>query len=152
MSNFRSRALLDLAYELPCTGRITADCGNSMGEPAHANEAIWGKGKSLKAHDFAFAAMCRSCHAELDQGSTMSRESRQFIWLRGHVETMRLLWERGFLRVAARPLDDCLSPSNRQPPRSKKQIASAAFRPSRKRASRCTAAANQVKRNPKVLA
>jgi hypothetical protein len=79
-----------------------------MSEPAHANEAIWGKGKSLKAHDFAFAAMCRSCHAELDQGSTMSRESRQFIWLRGHVETMRLLWERGLVMVGApqRPVPD----------------------------------------------
>lgn len=106
--NYRNRALLDLAYELPCTGRITDQCGNSRSEPAHANEAIWGKGKSLKAHDFAFAAMCRSCHSEIDQGSTMSRESRQFIWLRGHVETMRLLWERGLLAVAteARTLSD----------------------------------------------
>lgn len=135
--NYRSRALLDLAYELPCTARITDQCGNSMSEPAHANEAIWGKGKSLKAHDFAFAAMCRSCHAELDQGSRMSRESRQFVWLRGHVETMRLLWTRGLLSVsAARPHVDCLSPPVRQPPRSTKRI----------RPSRCTAPEKQAKR------
>ena len=128
--NFRSRALLDLAYELPCTGRITSDCGNSMSEPAHANEAAWGKGKSLKAHDFAFAAMCRSCHAELDQGSTMSRESRQFIWLRGHVETMRLLWERGLVRVAAE------ATTLRDEPRTLAVTNAAPKR--RKRPSRCT--------------
>lgn len=135
--NFRSRPLLDLAYELPCTARITDQCGNSMSEPAHANEAIWGKGKSLKAHDFAFAAMCRSCHAELDQGKNMSRESRQFIWLRGHVETMRQLWERGLLAVAAQVPDDYSKPEPRSE-RATKQI--------RKRSSRCTASSKTFPR------
>lgn len=101
--NYRSRQLLDLAYELECTLRIPGCCTGGTGEPAHANQAIWGKGGAMKAHDFAFASACRACHMELDQGKNYSEESRQFFWLRGHVETMRQLWGRGLLKVNAQP-------------------------------------------------
>lgn len=97
--NYRNRALLNLAYELDCTLRLDG-CTGGTGEPAHANWAIWGKGGGMKAHDFAFASACRHCHMVIDQGSRLTAELREAYWLRGHVETMRQLWERGLLRVA----------------------------------------------------
>ena len=99
MSNFRSRALLDLAYELDCTLRIPGVCTGGTGEPAHANWAIWGKGGAMKAHDFAFASSCRACHRELDQGKNLTDFQREYYWTAGHAETMRQLWTRGLLCV-----------------------------------------------------
>ena len=103
MSNFRSRALLDLAYELDCTLRIPGVCTGGTGEPAHANWAIWGKGGAMKAHDFAFASSCRACHRELDQGKNLTDFQREYYWTAAHAETMRQLWERGLLAVATGP-------------------------------------------------
>lgn len=100
--NFRSRALLDLAYELECTLRIPGVCEGGRGEPAHANWFYWGKGAGMKAHDFAFASACRACHMAIDQGSKLSGDMREGYWLRGHVETMRQLWERGLICVRSR--------------------------------------------------
>lgn len=38
---------------------------------AHANQQLWGKGAGCKAHDFAIAFACSSCHFELDQGTLL---------------------------------------------------------------------------------
>lgn len=102
--NFRSRALLNLAYELECCIRMPGICEGGRGEPCHANWAEWGKGAGMKAHDFAFASGCRACHRELDQGkggSSISKFARYHYWMKGHVETMRQLWERGLIAVVA---------------------------------------------------
>lgn len=108
MSNFRSRDLLNLAYELDCTLKVPDVCTGGTGEPCHANLELWGKGGAMKAHDFAFASGCRACHRELDQGRDLSRAMRAYYWTRGHVETMRQLWTRGLLVVAteAKTLSD----------------------------------------------
>ena len=98
--SYRNRSLLNLAYELPCTLRLPC-CDGGNGEPAHANWHQYGKGKSLKAHDCYFAAACRSCHRELDQGKNLSGDERIETWLRGYIETQRLLWEMGLIKVAA---------------------------------------------------
>lgn len=98
--NFRSRELLNLAYELDCTMRVRGVCEGGRGEPAHANSNIFGKGGSIKADDCFFAACCRKCHVWLDQGSHADRETRFYYWLRAHAETMRELWKRGLVRVA----------------------------------------------------
>lgn len=97
--NFRSRALLDLAYELDCTLKIPGVCTGGTGEPAHANWAIWGKGGAMKAHDFAFASSCRACHVAIDQGKDLTDFQREYYWTAGHAETMRQLWERGLITV-----------------------------------------------------
>lgn len=97
--NYRNRALLDLAYELPCT-LVFPCCDGGNGEPAHANWMAFGKGKSIKAHDCFFASACRSCHRELDQGKNMTRDERADAWFRGYILTQELLWERGLIRVA----------------------------------------------------
>ena len=93
--NYRNRALLDLAHHLPCQ-----HCGAvEASEPAHSNWSRHGKGMSLKAHDVYFAAMCHSCHAELDQGSRWTREQREEIWRTAHEKTLLELWTRGWLKV-----------------------------------------------------
>jgi hypothetical protein len=98
MSNFRDRDLLNLAYALPCQLQIPGVCtGGDPSEPAHSNQSRHGKGKSLKAHDCFFAASCRECHVEIDQGSRLTREERIDIWQRGFERTVLVLWQRGLL-------------------------------------------------------
>ena len=97
--HYRDRDLLDLAYQLPCTLQLPC-CEGGMGEPAHANSHRYGKGGSIKAHDCFFAAACRACHRELDQGRTMSREEKLHAWQLGYEKTMLELWQRGLIRVA----------------------------------------------------
>lgn len=94
--NYRNRALLDLAYELPCQVRLPC-CDGGRGEPAHSNRLRHGKGTGIKAHDCFFAAACRSCHRELDQGKTMTREEKQDAWQAAHDQTMLELWRRGLV-------------------------------------------------------
>ena len=93
--NYRNRQLLDLAHHLPCQW-----CGEGVAsEPAHSNHQRHGKGMGIKAHDAYFAALCHSCHAELDQGSRWTREERANIWQSAHDRTMLELWRRGWIRV-----------------------------------------------------
>lgn len=102
MSNYRNRALLDLAHQLPCTLRIPGVCqGGISSEPAHSNQQIHGKGMSIKAHDCFIAAGCRACHHALDHGTKFSKDERREIWRRGADETWLLMWEMGFIKVAA---------------------------------------------------
>jgi hypothetical protein len=95
---FRDRDLLNLAYSLSCTLELPG-CEHTAGEPAHSNQSRHGKGGSLKAHDCFFASACRSCHREIDQGKTMSREEKFDAWDRAHIRTMLQLWERGLIQV-----------------------------------------------------
>lgn len=97
MSNFRSRDLLDLSYQVECTLRLPC-CEGGYGEPAHSNQARHGKGGSIKAHDCFFASACRPCHRELDQGRTMSREEKFDVWQRGHEETLVALFTQGLIK------------------------------------------------------
>lgn len=98
MSNYRNRALLDLAHSIHfcmhCAGHAPDGC-----EPAHANWSAYGKGMSIKAHDCYFAALCHRCHAELDQGP-VSREDKQAMWRAAFDRTLLTLWEQGMVRVA----------------------------------------------------
>lgn len=135
--NFRSRALLDLAYELECTLRIPGVCEGGTGEPAHANWSWAGKGAGIKAHDCFFASACRACHRALDQGSKLPEGDRMWFWLHGYASTMRQLWERGLLAVATEA-------------RTLSANATVYSRPTMHKGKRraTTAAANQVKRQP----
>lgn len=66
---------------------------------AHSNSLRDGKGKGIKAHDFRVAALCFTCHAELDQGSKMSREERREMWEEAHRKTIGWLFESGRVKV-----------------------------------------------------
>lgn len=78
--NYRSRALLDCAYNFPCMLRLSGCEGGAAGEPAHSNQSMHGKGGAIKAHDCFHVPACRACHRELDQGRTMDRETKHHRW------------------------------------------------------------------------
>jgi hypothetical protein len=64
---------------------------------AHSNQLRDGKGKSIKAHDYRTAALCYSCHMELDQGKRWSKVERRELWEEAHRQTMGWLIETGRL-------------------------------------------------------
>lgn len=100
--NFRSRELLDLAYQIPCQFQLAGICeGGDAGEPCHSNQPRHGKGGAIKAHDCFFASGCRSCHREIDQGKTMTRDEKREAWQWAHERTLLELFRRGLLRAAA---------------------------------------------------
>jgi len=46
----------------------------------HSNQSKHGKGMGLKASDIFTVPGCFTCHAELDQGKTMSRDEKNTAW------------------------------------------------------------------------
>ena len=99
--NYRSRKLLDCAKYAPkCMCCDKYNDGTVV--MAHANWSEYGKGASIKAHDWAVAAMCYACHSELDQGSKLSKEDRKDTWIRAHIKTFEWLFREGFLKVESR--------------------------------------------------
>jgi len=93
---YRNRKLLDAARALPCQ-----HCGVSNGTvvAAHSNQLRDGKGRGIKAHDYRIASLCYTCHSELDQGATMSRQERLEMWEEAHRKTIGLLFENGLIVV-----------------------------------------------------
>lgn len=77
------------------------DCGapnDGTVVAAHANHLD--KGMGMKASDFMFAALCFKCHAFLDQGATLTREDRRWMWERAYWKTQAWLWGSGLVCVA----------------------------------------------------
>lgn len=93
---YRNRKLLDLLRESPCQA-----CGKSDGTivAAHSNQLRDGKGRGLKAHDYRTASLCFTCHAELDQGKSMSRQERIDMWEEAHRKTIGWLFENDLIRL-----------------------------------------------------
>jgi len=86
----RSKPLLKLVASLDCQR-----CGSgSQVQAAHTN---WGggKGRGIKADDNLVAALCQTCHFEIDQGSKMSRAERQDAWTSAHIKTVKSLLNSG---------------------------------------------------------
>jgi len=57
------------------------------------------KGMGLKSHDYRIAALCFSCHANIDQGKSLNKEERKEIWDEAHRRTIGWLFEGGHLTV-----------------------------------------------------
>ena len=94
--NYRNRKLLDLAHTAPCFAKFDHQCMEHLGcDPAHSDSHIFGKGKGLKAHDWAFASLCNPAHMMLGQ---MEREERFYEWLHAFVATQKYLWEEGLVK------------------------------------------------------
>jgi hypothetical protein len=83
----RSKKLLEAAREIPCQHCYVED-GTVVA--AHTN---WGGGKGMgrKADDNLIASLCFTCHASIDQGSTLTREQRQDLWQMAHRKTVQRL-------------------------------------------------------------
>lgn len=99
--SYRNRPLLDLAYGYGCMLRLPCCTGGDCGEPAHSNQGIHGKAGAMKAHDCFHVPACRECHAELDQGMTMTRDEKNAAWARAFGEYLARLFADG--RVAVTP-------------------------------------------------
>jgi cytochrome c553 len=93
--NYRSPKLLAAVRRLPCV-----ECGAANSQAAHANLIELGKGKGIKAHDSAIMALCSACHAELDNGNSMSRDELRAFQYRAIVRTHMALWAMGLVEVA----------------------------------------------------
>jgi hypothetical protein len=93
--NYRNKKLLEIVRESPCQL-----CGAEDGTvvAAHSNQLRDGKGRSIKAHDYRIAALCYTCHADIDQGK-MSREDKQDLWEMAHRKTVGWLFENEHLGV-----------------------------------------------------
>ena len=94
--SYRNPRLLIACRQLPCQ-----QCGTSDGTvvAAHSNQLRDGKGKSIKAHDYRIAALCRHCHHEIDQGTFLSKQERREAWEDAHRKTIGALFEIGALEV-----------------------------------------------------
>jgi hypothetical protein len=91
---YRNKKLLEAARLLPCQ-----HCGISNGTvvAAHSNQLRDGKGRGLKAHDYRIAALCFTCHADLDQGARMSKQERVEMWEEAHRKTIGLFFENDII-------------------------------------------------------
>jgi len=90
----RSKRLLEVVASLNCQ-----NCGHYLAQACHSN---WhgGKGRGIKASDNYVAALCQSCHHDIDMGNKLSKDERQDLWLNAHLKTIHLLlltdqWPRG---------------------------------------------------------
>ena len=53
----------------------------------------------IKANDYRIAALCHSCHSDLDQGTRLSRSERLELWEAAHRATIGWLFENDHLTV-----------------------------------------------------
>ena len=74
-------------------------CGRYGTEWAHRNE---GKGMGLKVAPHLTAALCRTCHEEIDNGRTMTRDERRRAMNDAIVETYNQLVVLGFVGLTGR--------------------------------------------------
>lgn len=95
---YKNRKLLNALRQSPCQ-----HCGRSDGTivAAHSNQLRDGKGRGLKAHDYRIAALCFSCHSELDQGQKLSKSERIEMWEEAHRKTIGWLFENNHLTVSS---------------------------------------------------
>ena len=87
----RDPRLRALVARLDCV-----NCGQHGTQAAHLNI---GKGMGLKSSDAALAALCPTCHADYDQGVTMTRDERREFGYRAVALTYIALVERGWLMI-----------------------------------------------------
>ena len=81
----RNKRLLELVASLNCQ-----NCGHYQSQAAHSN---WhgGKGRGIKASDNYVAALCQSCHHDVDQGHELTKDERQTLWVNAHLKTLHYL-------------------------------------------------------------
>lgn len=95
---YRNKKLLELIRQSPCQ-----HCGVQDGTvvAAHSNQLRDGKGRGIKAHDYRIAALCFTCHADLDQGAQLSREERLNMWEEAHRKTVGWLFDNNLIVLSS---------------------------------------------------
>ncbi len=94
--NYRNKALLEAVRECPCQ-----HCGAQDGTvvAAHSNQLKDGKGKGIKAHDYRIAALCNTCHFQIDQGFLWDKNQKREIWDEAHRRTIGWLFDNDLISV-----------------------------------------------------
>ena len=83
----RDKKRLKAVALLPC--QICFKEGET--QASHSNQSKHGKGRSIKASDEFTAALCQKCHAEIDQGRTLTQTQRESMWDLAYKRTIQLL-------------------------------------------------------------
>jgi Fe-S oxidoreductase len=93
---YRNKKLLEIIRQSPCQS-----CGRSDGTvvAAHSNQLRDGKGRGIKAHDYRVAALCYSCHMNIDQGKSLDKAERVEIWEEAHRKTIAWLFENNHIEL-----------------------------------------------------
>ena len=94
--NYRSKPWKEAVASIECC----VLCGEYGTQVAHRNE---GKGMGMKASDCATAALCLSCHHEIDNGKNLSREDRRAMMDKAIVLTLIELVNRGIVGIINHP-------------------------------------------------
>lgn len=81
---FRSKKHLQNVANLPCQNCYIED----QTQAAHSNWAEHGKGRGIKSSDEFTAALCQTCHTELDSGARLSKEQRRALWDMAYQKTV----------------------------------------------------------------
>lgn len=87
---FRSKKHLQNVASLPC--QICYVEGRT--QASHSNQAIHGKGRSIRASDEFTAAICVEHHFEIDQGSNLTKQQRVDMWNEAYQKTVNRLKEQ----------------------------------------------------------
>lgn len=89
---YRSRKWLAAVHKIECC----VLCGAYGIQAAHRN---FGKGMSQKTDDCLTAALCPSCHHDIDNGNQLNREERRALLDRAVCETIAQLARMGLIEV-----------------------------------------------------
>ena len=92
---YRNAKLLVACRQLPCQ---LCEIEDGTVVAAHSNQLADGKGKGIKASDYRIAALCFSCHMDLDQGNKLTKEQRREFWEIAHRRTIGELFERNLIK------------------------------------------------------
>ena len=92
---YRNAKLLVACRQLPCQ---LCEIEDGTVVAAHSNQLADGKGKGIKASDYRVAALCVSCHMDLDQGNKLSKDQRREFWEMAHRRTIGELFERNLIK------------------------------------------------------
>jgi hypothetical protein len=84
---FRSKKHLMNVADLPCQNCYI----EGQTQAAHSNWAEHGKGRGIKASDEYTAALCQTCHTELDSGTRLNKEQRRNLWQMAYQKTVNKL-------------------------------------------------------------
>ena len=84
----RDRKIRQSAQGQPCQWCYRQD-GTTVA--AHSNQLRHGKGMGLKASDQYVAFLCFSCHSELDQGKSLTKQQRRDMWQTAYERTQILM-------------------------------------------------------------
>lgn len=93
MKTYRSREWLAAVGQIECC----VLCGAYGVQVAHRNE---GKGMGLKVDDSLTAALCVTCHTDIDNGKNLTREERRALMDRAIVLTVQRLSREGRIAIS----------------------------------------------------